>query len=256
MTAPSSSQPPPDEAAAKSPANRSAALKIVLLLAFAGLALFGYLRFGDSLTLESLAGKEASLRDYQASAPLLVVGVAFLVYVAVTGLSIPGAAVLTLSFGWFFGFWEGLLVVSFASTAGATLAFLFSRFLLRDTIQSKFGNRLVGFNQALEREGPFYLFTLRLIPVVPFFVINLVMGLTPLRTWTFWWISQVGMLAGTAVFVYAGASVPTLSTLAEKGLKGIVSPQLLVAFVVLGIFPILVEKIMGRLRPAPPMAAS
>lgn len=222
--------------------------KIILFLVVIGLAIFAYIKFGDVLTLENLAAQETQLREAKVSAPLLVFVIGFLIYVAVTGLSLPGAVVLTLAFGWFFGFWQGTLLVSFASTAGATLAFLFSRFLLRDTIQAKFGERLAKFNEALEREGPFYLFTLRLIPVVPFFVINLVMGLTPIRTWAFWWVSQLGMLAGTAVFVYAGAAVPSLAELAERGLGGILSPKAIIAFVILGLFPLAVKKIMAIVR--------
>jgi uncharacterized membrane protein YdjX (TVP38/TMEM64 family) len=154
---------------------------------------------------------------------------------------------LTLLFGWYFGFWRGLVLVSFASTAGATVAFFLSRYFFRDTIQKRFGDRLTAFNKALEREGAFYLFTLRLIPAIPFFVINVVMGLTPIRPRTYWWVSQVGMLPGTAVFVYAGSTVPNLTTLAEKGVGGILSPQLIVAFVLLGIFPLIVKKVMQRL---------
>jgi len=188
------------------------------------------------------------LREAKANAPLLVFGTGFLIYVMVTGLSLPGAAVLTLAADWFFGLWQGTLLVSFASTIGATLAYLFSRFLFHDAIQRKFGERLEKFNAALKKEGPFHLFTLRLIPVVPFFVINLVMGLTPIRTWTFWWVSQIGMLAGTIVYVYAGAAVPSLGELAEHGMGGILSPQVIVAFVILGLFPITVKKIMAHLR--------
>lgn len=224
------------------------AVKFIVLAVVVAAAVFGYVKYGDQLSLENLATKESSLREFQANSPILVIGVAFGIYVAVTGLSLPGAAVLTLVIGWFFGFGQGLLLISFASTAGATLAFLFSRFLLRDSIQAKFGERLKGFNEALEREGAFYLFTLRLIPAVPFFVINLVMGLTPIRTGTFWWVSQVGMLPGTAVFVYAGSQFPSLRTLAEKGAGGIISPGLIAAFVILGLFPIVVKKVMAKIR--------
>lgn len=217
----------------------------VLLLAVA----VAYMLLGDRLSLESLASREAELRQYQIDNPVLTYVIAFLVYVGVTGLSLPGATGLTLLFGWYFGFWRGLLLVSFASTSGATLAFLLSRYLLRDMIQRRFGDRLAAFNQALEREGAFYLFTLRLIPAVPFFVVNAVMGLTPLRPRTFWWVSQLGMLPGTIVYVYAGSSVPNLMTLAKSGVGGILSPQLLVALVALGVFPLIVKKVMQRLQP-------
>ncbi len=224
--------------------------KLLVLAAIVGAAAVFYFQFRDSLTLSALAQKESALRGLQQTQPVLVYGVAFAIYVAVTGLSLPGAAALTLLCGWLFGFWRGVLLVSFASTAGATVAFLVSRFLLRDSIQRKFGDRLATFNRALEQEGAFYLFMLRLIPAVPFFVINVVMGLTPVGVSTFWWVSQLGMLPGTAVYVYAGASVPDLNTLAQKGATGILSPQLLIAFVLLGLFPLLLKKVIAMFRPA------
>ncbi|MFK7777735.1 MAG: TVP38/TMEM64 family protein [Gimesia sp.] len=222
--------------------------KLVVLLLVVGAIIFVYTRFGEALNLQYLAQQETQLLAFQLEHPVLVYGAAFLIYVVVTGLSLPGAAVLTLVFGWYFGLFRGFILVSFASTAGATLAFLLSRFLFRNTIQNRFGQRLASFNQALEKEGPFFLFTLRLIPAVPFFVINAVMGLTPIRTLTFWWVSQVGMLAGTLVFVYAGSSVPNLQTLADKGISAVFTPiqltQIIVAFVLLGLFPLIVRFIM------------
>ncbi|MBT4867634.1 MAG: TVP38/TMEM64 family protein, partial [Planctomycetaceae bacterium] len=139
-----------------------------------------------------------------------------------------------------------------ASTTGATLSFLMSRYLLRDLIQNKFGNRLQKFNEALEREGAFYLFSLRLIPVVPFFVINLVMGLTPIRVRTFWWVSQVGMLAGTCVYVFAGTRIPSLKEIVDKGAGGVLDFELFAAFALLGLFPLAAKKIMSRFRPPAP----
>ena len=219
--------------------------KLLLLIVVAGLAIVGYLQFGDALSLESLAKQESQLRDFQQQHPVLVFAIAFTIYVAVTGLSLPGAAVLTLLYGWYFKFVPGLILVSFASTTGATLAFLLSRFLFRDFMLNRFGDRLTSFNQSLEREGPFFLFTLRLVPAVPFFVINAVMGLTPIKTRTFWWVSQLGMLAGTVVFVYAGASVPSLQRLADDGINAVFTPwqftQIIIAFVLLGIFPLAVR---------------
>lgn len=231
---------------AKAPTSRRGLYtKIALFAVVAGVISVAYTQFGDALSLSSLAKQEAQLRELQQQYPVLVYGAAFLAYVIVTGLSLPGAAVLTLVFGWYFGFSDGLFLVSFASTAGATLAFLLSRFLFRDAIQSKFGTRLESFNESLEREGPFFLFTLRLIPAVPFFVINAVMGLTPIKTRTFWWVSQVGMLAGTAVFVYAGSSVPNLQALADDGINAVFNRTQLLqiggAFVLLGIFPLIVR---------------
>ena len=228
---------------------RQTLIKLALFVLVAAAVVVGFTQFGDALTLENLAEQETALRDYQLSNPILVVAIAFLIYVAVTGLSLPGAAVLTLVFGWYFGFWKAIVLVSFASTAGATLNFLLARYLLRETIQTKFADRLASINENLEREGAFYLFSLRLIPAVPFFIINPVMGLTKMKIWTFWWVSQLGMLAGTAAYVWAGASVPSLKTLAEQGASGIISPQMFAAFAILGVFPIAVKKLMGFFKP-------
>ncbi len=225
-------------------------LKLIVLAVVAVVIIGGYLLFRDKLTLDALAASFDSVSGYKETHPVLVYGGAFLLYVVVTGLSLPGAAPLTLLYGWFLGFVPGVILVSFASTAGATIAFLLSRYLFRDWIQQRFGDRLATFNRALEREGSFYLFTLRLIPAVPFFVINVVMGLTPIPTRTFWWVSQVGMLAGTCVFVFAGANFPDLATLQEKGLSGILTPNVIIAFVILGIFPFVVKKLFARFRPA------
>lgn len=224
-------------------------LRVSVLLLFLLAFVVMYLTLGKYLSLEVLASREAELRQWRTAHPLLSLGLAFVLYVVVTGFSLPGAAVLTVVCGWLFGFWQGLLLVSFASTSGATLAFLFSRYLFRDAIQSRFGDRLSTVNAALEREGAFYLFSLRLIPVIPFFVINAVMGLTKIRVWTFWWVSQLGMLAGTCVFVYAGAQIPTLDHLADEGVGAVLTPRLIIAFVLLGLFPLLTKKLLDRVRP-------
>jgi uncharacterized membrane protein YdjX (TVP38/TMEM64 family) len=209
-----------------------------------------YFKFGDTLSPASLADREIELRQYQAEHPLLIYGMAFFAYVLVTGFSLPGAAGMTLIYGWYFGFWQGVPLVSFGSTAGAIVAFLLSRYLVRETIQNRFGERLVGFNRALEREGAFYLFTLRLIPAVPFWMINLVMGLTPIRLRTYWWVSQLGMLPATIVYTYAGSSLPNLKAFADEGIKAVLSPkqllQIVVAFVLIGVLPLIVRKVMQR----------
>ena len=238
----------PDAAASKSSASQI--VKIVFLAAALGSISIAYIFFEGFLSLETLAKKEQTLRDWRENHGAEADALSFLVYVSVAGLSLPGAALLTLFLGWFLGFGLGLLVVSLASSAGATLAFLISRFFLRGFVQNKFGNRLKTFNKALQREGAFYLFALRLVVVVPFFITNIAMGVTPIRTWTFWWVSQLGMLPGTAVYVYAGASLPSLSDLAEKGGQGILTPQLLIAFLLLGLFPIFVNKLLKRFRPS------
>ncbi len=229
-------------------ANGSLWIRIAVLAAVVLAAGMGYWMWGDDLSLSHLAQKESQLREFQAEHPLLVYALAFAVYVTVTGLSLPGAAALTLVSGWYFGVLRGVLLVSFASTTGATLAFLLSRFLFRETVQRKFGSRLATFNQALQREGAFYLFALRLVPAVPFFVINAVMGLTPIRTRTFWWVSQLGMLAGTAVYVYAGSVVPDLQTLADNGLTAVFTAsqvvQIVTALALLGLFPWLARALL------------
>ena len=219
--------------------------KLVVLAAAALVVVVGYWQFGDALSLQSLAGHESRLRAWQQENPVLVYGAAFLFYIGVTGLSLPGATAMTLVYGWYFGLFRGIVLISFASTAGATLAFWLSRYLFRDAIRHRFGERLASFNRALEKEGPFFLFMLRLIPAVPFFVINAVMGLTPIKTRTFWWVSQLGMLAGTVVYVYAGSRVPDLATLADQGIRAVFTPgqlsQIIAAFVLLGTFPLLVR---------------
>ena len=222
--------------------------KVVVLAAVVGGIMASYTLFGDSLSISSLAEHESSLREYQEQDPTAVYGIAFGVYVLTTGLSLPGATALTLVFGWFFGFWGALVLVSFASTMGATVAFLLSRYFLRDWIQSRFGNRLATFNEALDQEGAFYLFTLRLIPAIPFFVINVVMGLTRIPTRTYWWVSQVGMLAGTCAYVYAGSEFPDLKTLEQKGAAGVLTPQLIIAFVILGLLPVALKKVVAAVR--------
>lgn len=220
-----------------------------------GLALFGaviywiYQAYGSNLNLALLADQDAELRQYLSDRPLVVYSIVFAIYVAATGLSLPGAALLSLFCGWYFGFVRGVIFVSFASTTGAALAFVLSRYFLRDAIQTKFADRLATFNESLKKEGAFYLFTLRLIPAVPFFVINVVMGLTPMPLRTYWWVSQVGMLPGTFVYLFAGSQFPDLKTLSEQGASGILTPPLIAAFVVLGIFPIAVKKVMAVWKP-------
>lgn len=229
------------ESTAPTTTKRSFPTKIVALIAFAAAAGAVYYFFGDQLSFSALAEKEQALRTFADQNAVLALGAGFALYVAITGLSLPGAAVMTLLIGWMFGFARGTILVSFASTLGATLAFLFARFLLRDSIREKFGDRLKSFEQNLEKDGPYYLFTLRLIPAVPFFVINLVMGLTPIKTRTYWWVSQLGMLPGTMAYVYAGSTID-LQKLATDGVSGLVSTELIIAFAVLGLLPITIKK--------------
>ncbi len=218
------------------------AKRIAVALAVVAIAAVAYSQYGRHLSLENLVRHETALRAYQEQSPILALSIAFLIYVAVTGLSLPGATVLSLLFAWYFGFARAMILVSFASTTGASIAFLMSRFVFRDVVQRAFGDRLASFNAALEKEGATYLFTLRLIPLAPFFVINAVMGLTPIKLQTFWWVSQLGMLPGTAAYIWAGSSVPDLKTLAERGAEGILSWQLALALVVLGLTPWVLRK--------------
>jgi uncharacterized membrane protein YdjX (TVP38/TMEM64 family) len=209
----------------------------------AAVALFFALDLQRFLSLGVVQGSLGALREAYAEHGLLMVGGYFLCYVLMAALSLPGATVMGLAGGAVFGFWVGTLAVSFASTIGATLAFLMSRYLLRDAVQRRFGDRLAAVNEGVAREGAWYLFTLRLIPVFPFFVINLVMGLTPMPARTFYWVSQLGMLGGTMVYVNAGRELGRL-----ESLSGILSPSMLLAFALLGLFPLAVKKVVVRVR--------
>ena len=195
------------------------------------------------ITLEYLKSSKDKLNVYYQDNPLLVLGTYFVIYLASTAFSLPGAAVLSLAGGALFGLTAGTLLVSFASTIGATLAMLISRVLLRDWVQNRFAAQIETINSGILKEGAFYLFTMRLLPAVPFFAINLVMGLTPLRTVTFFWISQLGMLPGTLVYVNAGSELGKIQTIDE-----ILSPSLIISFMLLGIFPLLVKKILAVIQ--------
>jgi pyruvate/2-oxoglutarate dehydrogenase complex dihydrolipoamide dehydrogenase (E3) component/uncharacterized membrane protein YdjX (TVP38/TMEM64 family) len=221
--------------------NKSKLLLIAAIIA-AVIAFFAF-DLGQYLTLDYIKQSQARFGQLYAEKPVLVIGSFFAIYVAVTALSLPGAAIMTLAGGAIFGLVVGLIVVSFASTIGATLAFLASRFALGESVQKKFGSRMAEINKGMEKEGAFYLFTLRLVPLVPFFVINLLMGLTKMKTWTFFWVSQVGMLLGTAVFVNAGTQLARIDSL-----KGILSPGLIGSFVLLGIFPLIAKKIIETIK--------
>ncbi|MBU2884789.1 FAD-dependent oxidoreductase [Gilvimarinus agarilyticus] len=209
-------------------------MKRVLIVAIiaALFATFFALGLNDYLTLEQLKNSQAQFDQWLEAYPLAVPLVFFAVYVLVTALSLPGAAIMTLAGGALFGLVQGLLLVSFASSIGATLAFLAARFVLRNSVENRFGDRLKAINRGVDREGAFYLFTLRLVPVFPFFIINLVMGLTRLNVWTFYWVSQLGMLGGTIVYVNAGTQLAEI-----ERVGGIFSPALILSFVLLGVFP-------------------
>ena len=214
--------------------------KLILLVVIATLiASFFIFDLGQYLNLTNLKTQQEAFSEQVSANPWLIGGAYFFIYVLVTALSLPGAALMTLLGGALFGLFGGTLLVSFASTLGATLAMLISRFMLRDWVQAKFSKRLMGINQGVEREGASYLFALRLVPVFPFVLINLAMGLTKLPVRTFWWVSQLGMLPGTLVYVNAGRELGQLNSLA-----GILSPSLIGAFLLLGLLPMLSRKIL------------
>ncbi len=217
----------------------------LILAAMIAVAIGGFfwLDLGRYLSLDTLRTQHAALQAFVVANELVAAAGFFLLYVAVTALSIPGAAVMTLAAGAVFGLFEGTLLVSFASSIGATLAFLLARFLLRDWVERRFAWATEKINAGVRREGGYYLFSLRLVPLFPFFVINLVMGLTRLRTWTFYWVSQAGMLPGTLVYVNAGTQ---LGRIEQPG--DILSPALIASFVLLGLFPLLAKKSLEIIR--------
>ncbi len=211
----------------------------MLTVAAIALLITAYFAFdlGSYLSLDYFKSQHTEIEAYYSANPVTTAALFFIIYVVVTGLSLPGAAIMTLVAGAIFGLSVGTLIVSFASTLGATIAFLASRYLFRDAIQRQFGDKLKTINDGIEKDGAFYLFTLRLVPAFPFFVINLLMGLTPIRTATYFLVSQIGMLAGTIVYVNAGTQIANIDSL-----SGILSPGLLLSFVLLGVFPLIAKK--------------
>ena len=218
--------------------------KIALLLSLAlAVGLFFAFDLGQHLNLQTLKAQQQNIESFRAAHPGVTILGYFVIYVLVAALSLPGATLLTLAGGAVFGLGWGLLIISFASTIGATLAFLIARYLLRDWVAARFGERLKAIDEGIAREGAFYLFTLRLVPLFPFFLINLLLGLTAMKARTFYWVSQVGMLAGTVVYVNAGTQLGKIDSLA-----GIVSPTLLGSFALLGIFPLIARKVVEYIR--------
>jgi len=224
---------------------RNTIIKKILLLGVIGglVALFFALDLGHYLTLDYVKSKQDQISAYYQHHMLTAILAYALTYIAVTALSLPGAAIMTLAGGAVFGLGAGTLTVSFASTIGATLAFLASRFVLRDVVQRRYGGKLTAINRGMKKDGAFYLFTLRLIPVFPFFMINLLMGITPIRTWQYYLVSQAGMLPGTLVYVNAGKQLGQIESAAD-----ILSPGLLLSFVLLGLFPLLAKNLIATIR--------
>lgn len=218
--------------------------KIAILVAILTLILlFKILHLDQYLNLAYLKESQASFAATYADHRMLVLASYMLIYITATALSLPGALILTLAGGALFGLVTGTIIISFASTIGASLACAVSRYLLRDWVQVKFGDRLQKINEGMEKEGGFYLFTLRLVPIFPFFVINLVMGLTKIRLSTYYWVSQLGMLPATMVYVNAGKELGKI-----ESLSGILSPGLIISFVLLGLFPITAKKVLAKIR--------
>ena len=220
------------------------ALKIGLVLLVAvGIGIFFGFDLGRFLTLEALAELEAELTTWVRENPWVASASYFAAYVAVTALSLPGAAVMTLAGGAVFGFVWGLGLASLSSSIGATLAFLVARVVLGDWVQRRFEAELARINEGIERDGAFYLFTLRLAPLFPFFVVNLVMGMTKIRPFPFYWVSVIGMLPGTAAFVFAGTQLAEIRSIGD-----VIDPGLIAAFTVLGLLPITAKKTVGWLK--------
>lgn len=218
--------------------------KLGLLCLVASLvAAFFYFDLSQYASLDYLKSVHQQVVEHVRGNPLSSSLIYFAGYVLVTGLSLPGAAVMTLAGGAVFGLVWGFVLVSFASSLGASIAMLISRTLLRDWVQSRYGAQLLSINEGLRKDGVFYLFGLRMVPLFPFFVINLVMGLTPLSLWRFYWVSQLGMLAGTVVFVFAGTQLAEVQSLSD-----VLSPGLIVALSLLGLFPLLARKALVWMR--------
>lgn len=221
---------------------QSETVKRIVVLAVIVCLVSSYFFFdlGQYFSLDYLKESRERFQDLYAEHTFLVLGGYFLIYVTATALALPAATVITLAGGALFGFVTGTIVVSFASSIGAAMAFVVSRYLLRDWVQHKFGDKLEKINAGIEKDGAFYLFTLRLIPIFPFFVINTVIALTPMRLFTYYWVSQVGMFPATLVYVNAGKELGQIDSL-----SGLLSPSLIISFAILGVFPLVMKKTLG-----------
>lgn len=226
--------------------SRTPSLKLIVGVLLVITIIWAGIHLGQYLTLENAKAQQLALAEFIQANFILATSIYFFAYIAITAFSIPGAAVVTLLGAALFGFWTSLVLVSFASTIGATLAFLSSRFFLRDWVQKKFASKLKTINKGVSKDGAFYLLSLRLIPVFPFFLINLLMGLTPIKASKFYLVSQLGMLPGTAVYLNAGTQLANIDSLA-----GIVSPTVLASFALLGLFPIITKWVMNKLKHSP-----
>lgn len=223
---------------------KSKVIKIIVLIFLAGLIAYAHMTgLTSHLTLENIRIQHEALLEFYQENPWQMAGIYFIAYIAVTALSLPGAAIMTLAGGALFGFLNALIIVSFASTIGATLAFLLSRYMVGDWVQNKYQKQLKTFNEGFKKEGLFYLFGMRLTPIFPFFLINILMGLTPIRAGSFYLFSQIGMLPGTMVFVFAGTELGKVSAISD-----ILSLPLIIAFTLLGFFPLIAKKSLVLIR--------
>ena len=215
----------------------------VVILFIIAVGLFFILDLGQYLNLEFVKSQQAVIDNYYSQNPIKTGLLFFISYILITGVSLPGAGIMTLAAGAIFGLVWGTILVSFASVFGATMAFLIARYLFHDYVQEKFGKYLEPINRGMKKEGEFYLFTIRLIPIFPFFIINNLMALTPIKTLHFALISQIGMLPGTMVFVNAGTQLAKIESPGD-----VLSPELIFSFVLLGIFPLLAKKLIEFIR--------
>lgn len=248
MQTPCNSSPVSRETTPGAPANSGRPLYHVSVIVVPAIVLLTACLIGPYLDLRQLAAHEAQIRQFCSQHAFAALAFAFAIYTIAAGLSLPAATALTLACGWIFGFWPALILVSFASTAGASLAFLASRLLFQSYITSSHSQKLQAVRQAIDQDGVHYLLMLRLVPLMPFFLVNLLMGLTRMRLRTFWWSSQLGMLPATAVYVAAGAATPSLDVFVERGFAGLLSPQLVAALAVAGLMPISIRLIGKRFR--------
>ncbi len=224
--------------------------KILVLLGFGLVVVAFYLIYNQYLSLEKVVAAEATIRGWYANQPVLFVLIAFVIYVVATGLSLPISTALSLSYAWILG-WAAVPLLNLAATCGATLAFLSARFFLHDWVQDKFAKYLQSINQGFERDGAFYVVSLRMIAVFPFFVVNLALGLVPIRVRTYFLATMLGMLPLNFAFVYLGMQIPSTEELLEDGLRSLISWQLLLAIGLIGLIPLSLRKIIHRFQPAP-----
>ncbi|MDA7579733.1 TVP38/TMEM64 family protein [Alphaproteobacteria bacterium] len=219
-------------------------LKISLLLFLISLIiLFFIYEMNEYSSLQNIKRQYQNLLHYYDKNNLLIHIIFIFIYIITTSLSLPFALALTLFAGALFGFWYGLILVSFGSTIGATIAFLIARFIGYEYVRKNYKNQLSKFHNGFKKEGAFYLFALRMVPLFPFFMINIFTALMPIKTWTFYWVSQVGMLPGTFLYVFAGTQLSEI-----KSLSDIMSPTLIVTFIFIGFFPILVKEVFKYLK--------